>query len=524
MKYLEKARNILVWIFMISMIIYPLYMKNGFVKLATAKKEYFYIVACGLLLPALLLSIIIYIFHSEKKTLHTKFLTADYFAIAYTAVICISTFTSSYRDTAISGASSWYMGLITQLLFLLVYFVISRNFKFSRLWLFGLFGAAAIIYVLCVLARFHINLFDLYTGRDEDFWNAYIPTIGQKNWYACFMAIVLPMELGYFLIRKNKKLDIILIPLIFVSTMAMVMQDSDSIYVCMLFVLLFLFEVFCSNLDRLRRFFLMLTIAFLAMQALGVIQILFADQMVSLSSTVTTVCQNNIFRLIGVIIAAIWLALTVLSFKLSQEQTEKVDSIIPRIKRVILIIAALTIVGLILLIILVTNLSDIIDFGSLAESKYFMFDDSWGTYRGMNWSMALTSYGELNIWQKLFGVGPDCYYSYMSTHHSTFTNQWSSAITNAHNELLTSLVNTGLLGALCYFGIFVSLIKEAVRQKKRNPILIALAAGIVGFLFNNLFSFMNIISTPLLFTVAGCISALIRSQKESDRLIIQPQQ
>lgn len=512
MKYCKTLRTILMWGFMLSMIIYPLYMKQGFVHLATAKKEYYYIVCCFLLLPALVLSIAMDLWQTDRKSVPVKFLATDWFALGYGLVLLLSTMTSSYQSTAINGSSGWYMGLVSQFFFLLTYFLISRTVRFERSWLFGLFGAAAIIYILCVFARFHAAPFDLYAGRDEEFWNAYIPTIGQKNWYACFVAIVLPIELGYFLIREKSRQDALLIPLLFVSVMAMVMQDSDSIYVGMLFVLLFLFEMFCSDLTGLKRYFFMLTIAAAAMQTLGIIQILFADQMVKLSGTVTTVCQSPASRIVSLAVLIIWIALELLASKLSDKQLKKADRVIHILKRVLLVLAALTILALIVLIVLVTNFSDRIDFGALSTSKYFMFNDAWGTWRGMNWSIALTSYGELNFWQKLVGIGPDCYYPYMNAFHADFTSRWSGAICNAHNEFLTALVNTGLLGALSYYGIFVSLIWETFKNKKKKPLLLALCAGIVGFLFNNLFSFMNIISTPLLFTIAGCMGAVLREQ------------
>jgi hypothetical protein len=466
---------------------------------------------CGLLGPALLLWLIVYLSRSERqsKAHPVKLLHTDYFAFGYGAVLLLSTLTSPFQDTALNGASGWYMGLTTQLLFLLTYLMVSTNDRFHREWLLLLFGASAIIYVLCVLARFHVNLFGLYDGRDEDFWNAFIPTIGQKNWYACFLVISFAMTLGYFLVCKKGIQDVFLIPLIFVGTMAMVMQDSDSIYVGMLFVLLFLFEMFCSDLTGLKRYFLMLTIGFAAMLVLSGIQIAFAGQMVKLSSTVTLV-QTNAIRIPGLIIVLIWLGLELFSSRLRPEHRPAVNHFIHLAKRILLVLAGLTIGVLILMIILVTNFSDSIDFGSLSTSKYFMFNDAWGTWRGMNWSTAVTSYGELNLWQKLFGVGPDCYYPYVNAYHADFTSRWSSAICNAHNEFLTALVDVGLVGALCYFGFFISLLVYTRKLKKKEPLLLVLAAGIVGFLFNNLFSFMNIISTPLLFSAAGCAAALIR--------------
>lgn len=513
MKYCEKIRNLLVWLFTLSMIIYPLYMKQGFVHLATAKKEYYYIACCFLLLPALLLSAVMYLMQTDRTAKPLKLLSTDYFALGYGLVLLISTLTSPYQDTAIGGSSGWYMGMTSQLLFLLTYFMISRSIRFDRCWLFGLFGAAAIIYILCVFARFHVAPFNLYAGRNEDFWNAYIPTLGQKNWYACFLVIVFPMMLGYFLANGHPHENRFFIPLLITGSMAMVMQDSDSIYVGMLFVLLFLFEMFCNDLSGLRKFFRMLVVCLASIQVLGLIQICFQSQMVKLSSTVTIVAQGLPVRLLSLAVLLIWILLEFFSKRIPEERLHAIDRHIALFKRIIIVLAAITILGLILMIILVTNLNSIINFGSLATSKYFLFNDQWGTWRGMNWMNAIESYGELNFWQKLFGIGPDCYYPYASEYHAAFVARWSSAICNAHNELLTALVNTGLFGAICYYGMFISCIKNALKETKKKPLLLALCAGIVGFLFNNLFSFMNIISTPLLFLVMGWTVALTRNEQ-----------
>ncbi len=502
-----------------TMIVYPLYMKNGFVHLATAKKEYFYIASCCLLIPSLVLSVWIYLFENDRKVKTVKPISTDWFVLAYALVLAISTCGSSYQDTALSGYSGWYMGLTTQLLFLIVYFCISRAYDFEKDWLFMLFTASFVVFILCVFARFHVAPFNLYSGRDEDFWNEFIPTLGQKNWYACFLIIIYPIELAYFLIRKKEKEDTFLIPLLVVSTMAAVMQDSDSVYVAMLFVLLFLFVMFVHNLKEITRYFSMLSIIFISMQVLGVIQIIFEENMVELSDMVT-LCQGTLMRAACVAVVLIWIMLLLIShakntgkITLSDEKTERFIYVF---KRVLLVLAALTIITLIVLIVLVTNFSDTYDFGWMEDSKYFMFDDYWGTWRGMNWTASVKAYGGFNFWQKLFGVGPDCFYPYMNANFPEFTARWSSAICNAHNEFLTALIDVGLVGAVCYYGIFVSLIWMTKKHWKEKPMLLVLCTGVIGFFFNNMFSFMNIISTPLLFCICGCMASIIRNDALPD--------
>ena len=520
LEHLRKIRKFLVWLFMMTMIIYPLYMKQGFVHLATAKKEYFYVVCACLLIPSLVLSLWIYLFENDRKVKAIKPISTDWFVLFYGLALVISTCSSSYQDTALSGYSGWYMGLTTQLFFLFTYYCVSRAYNFDNDWLFMLFGASFVVFILCVFARFHVAPFNLYSGRDEDFWNEYIPTLGQKNWYACFLIIVYPTELAYFLIRKEKKQDALLIPLLVVSTMAAVMQDSDSVYVGMLFVLLFLFVMFVHNLAEATRYFTMLSIIFISMQVLGVIQIIFEENMVALSDMVT-LCQGTFMRLACVAVLLIWAILLLLSrekkagkISLSEEKEERFFYIF---KRILLVFAALTIITLIILIIMVTNLSDTYDFGWMEESKYFMFDDYWGTWRGMNWTASVKAYGGFNFWQKLFGVGPDCYYPYMNANFPEFTARWSSAICNAHNEFLTALIDTGIVGAICYYGIFVSLILLTKKHWKEKPMLLVLCTGVIGFFFNNLFSFMNIISTPLLFCICGCMASIIRADTLPDK-------
>ena len=48
-----------------------------------------------------------------------------------------------------------------------------------------------------------------------------------------------------------------------------------------------------------------------------------------------------------------------------------------------------------------------------ALSQYLVFDDDWGTQRGMVWRLALDDYKNEFTWnEKVFGYGPETFWYY----------------------------------------------------------------------------------------------------------------
>lgn len=75
------------------------------------------------------------------------------------------------------------------------------------------------------------------------------------------------------------------------------------------------------------------------------------------------------------------------------------------------------------------------------------FDRYWGNGRGAAWTAGWKTFAAMPSARKLVGAGPDCFESCVYSDpqiaemlHSVFG---TSRLTNAHNELLTVLVNTG---------------------------------------------------------------------------------
>lgn len=127
------------------------------------------------------------------------------------------------------------------------------------------------------------------------------------------------------------------------------------------------------------------------------------------------------------------------------------------------------------------------------------------------------------LWNRLVGVGPDCFAAYA---YQSYEGVWmlyeqfgNLLLTNAHNEWITLLVNTGLWGCISYGAAFVTLIGRSFRQAVQNsgaektPLLLACGLSVLCYTVHNMVSFQQIISTPLVFLVMGMAEGMLRDKE-----------
>ena len=112
-----------------------------------------------------------------------------------------------------------------------------------------------------------------------------------------------------------------------------------------------------------------------------------------------------------------------------------------------------------------------------------------------------------NWLHKLIGIGPDCmeYSLYgnkkISLYPEIINIFENNILSNAHCDFITQLINTGLLGCITYFGLFLT---SAVRFfKSKKPFLIIWGICICSYLFFNIFSFQQIYNTTHIYLLLG---------------------
>ena len=155
------------------------------------------------------------------------------------------------------------------------------------------------------------------------------------------------------------------------------------------------------------------------------------------------------------------------------------------------------------------------------------FQDSWGNGRGGIWSIAKEYLSQMNLFERLWGIGPDCFYAYGVSDsgivvlvQAQFGND---ALTNAHCSLLTLLIEQGAIGVLCIGGFVVSLLKKALdamcvldeNKEHYNELFgLCLCLILISYLANNMVSFGTITSSVFVAVFSGVCSAGLRVTKE----------
>ena len=177
----------------IMFLIFPLYYQNKYYNMGEAK-YYFFKRASLSFISVLLLLVVIRMIMNWKKTewklaLESSSIT-DYFVILYAITVWVSFLLSPYKAEAIWGYEGWYMGLVSQMLFVIIYFLVSRYFKCPGYLLHLICAVSAIVFLLAVLHRFQIDPLNMYEDLSMDNKILFLSTIVHSTWFSCFLFVV----------------------------------------------------------------------------------------------------------------------------------------------------------------------------------------------------------------------------------------------------------------------------------------------------------------------------------------------
>jgi O-antigen ligase len=419
----------------------------------------------------------------------------DGFVFCYGAANVLSFCFSKYPATAWNGYREWYMGLLSQLLFVWIYFFVSRFYDGSLpcLWA-GQAGVFAVA-LLGILNKLQLDPLGVFKDRVREDWEYthLLSTVGNINWLCGYLSVMLPFSLIGYLYVKGKLKCAVLYLVSLLSIVLLCIQSSSS---GLLILGAAAAGMFCLSMRRVEDFRRVLLLGTVTAAILPVLSVVFSRQDWATFPWDDLRCRYLIsWRGWPVVVLCI-LLVYVLSLRLPFTKLRFVSLII---------------IGLATFFALGIALVYIADSGGI--------EPSWKNGRGALWTLAVKAFWEGGILQKLIGVGPDCYGLYI---YATFP-VWeyliqegpfsNSMFTNAHNEWLNQLVNTGILGMVSYMGIFGSAVLGYLKGAKKDAFLYLGVLTAVLYAVNATVSFQQVINAPFLFLVLGLC--------ESRRRIVQ---
>lgn len=496
----------MVTLFSLVLVIFlPVYLKEGFYKIGDVKYS-LYANVTKLALPVLTGMVVLYFICNFRKWNVQRLLknlsVLDYMVIAYMLFVLISSALSDYHDKIWAGYSGWFMGLYSQISFVCIYFLLSRYAQNAKAILFCLCATAGYVYLLGVLNRFLIDPLGVYEGLEEFYKLQFLSTLGQASWYSAFVCTVLPVGLYFF--WESRKMWVRIVSGIFslLGFSTLVTQNSDSAYIALLCFMGVFFWFSVRDIRHLQRFFQLAVLFFASAKVMYVGTIVRPQNMIGNLDTLSRFLINsNVTWGLLAVCAILWIGLLFL------EKKEIYNAGIMRgIRNILYGMGGIVIVLAIVCLALSAK-------GMLPEAisafadkvPYLTWTDRWGNGRGFTWRFTGSMFQEMDIWKKLFGVGPECYPYYGYEFAAADLNAvWgNNVLTNAHNEWFTAVINYGILGGIAYLGIFVSATARFAGKAAKNPVVIGVMACVLSYVGHNVFCYQTVLCTPFIFLIMG---------------------
>lgn len=428
-----------------------------------------------------------------------RFSAMDLCVLAYGAAALVSAFCSPYGRIPWLGYHEWYMGAVSQCMFVGIYFFVSRSCFRSRIPVYIGEAALAAVFLIGFANRLSLDPLRLMQDFTYKSWeySHMISTIGNINWFCGFCSVMMGFPVAAYL-KSRGRAEIFLHYI--VSVMGLVLlciQGSDAgpliAAVCIGVSLLYGLkekQIFRRGLAMAAGMCLVMATYANIVKRLG------TEVMAAVPADGIGLDRMawNGWWVVGIIL----LILTAVFGRLSRDTAGKVGM-------------ALMVSGGLAVAVL-----------AVAYALRMPGGDGWGSGRGGLWKFAWQGFAKGGFRQKLVGAGPDCFaeYIYSTLPASQLTPTegfWTGTIyANAHNEWLNTLVNLGVIGMVALAGIYIC----SIGRYRKLP-LGMLVIAMYGV--NSLISFQQVLSTPLLFMVLGLCEYQTRCLEHPEEVYMEPE-
>ena len=491
----------------------------------------------------------------------------DIFMGVYGAALTVSYLCSDYKESALWGmGNGWYIGFLPQIMLVGMYFFIAKFWKPRRSFFYLLFVVSGAVFLLGYLNCFGIYPIEMKLSRPD-----FISTIGNINWYCGYAVTVFFAGVALIWKEDSRKgraedqkesgeswkghaesreesgesrkghaeswkehgesrkghaeswkkrgkvcLRVLLCGYVLLGFATLMTQGSTSGIVTLAVMLLVLLAMSAGNSERMRNFWLAAVLLSVACLFTGIFRSAVpegVDREDKLSYFMTTG---------GFPMAAAGASLLLFVFFCIIDRKGLYPQKVMKI--IVLAIVALASSGFVLYVaMLVINTKNPGSLGQLSEYPVFTFSDSWGSNRGATWKAGIRCFAEQEPLHKLAGVGPDAMAVYLDRDSSEGLREMLNRafgdlkLTNAHNEWLTVLVNTGILGLAGFGGAMVTAVgtltgKSGKEKSGCSSICFASGLALLAYTINNIFSFQQTVSLTTMIVILGMGMAFWREE------------
>ncbi len=532
----DICQGIMMAYFLVMVLIYPFYAPGGYTLIGDVKYELFRNISLTTIAVMAVVIVAAVLCRRDGHWLVKHYQTmsvTDWFAYGYFVAVMLSYLGSAYKEDALWGVEGWYMGTVTQMIFVLLYFFFSRYFYQNRGWIEVWLAASAVVFLLGICNRYSV-----YPIVMEGQTDTFISTLGNINWFCGYWSVAASIGIAWYWCSAGGWARL---PAGIYSMIAMlsgVTQGSDSAYLVFAIIFIVLFLLSFHNGHKMYRFLelcMMFAVSCRLGRVLRYIPALdYNYEPADGGSRITAALfdGNVILWALAILILCYGLlrGLDRASYIFAGSKADGSASTgIWRLLRgpymgkhrqrgVVAVGVSVVLFCVVTAYLFHNGILHVRGAAGTAEEEsgfLLIFNEDWGNGRGAAWNCGIDAYRNMDTLHKVVGIGPDCFADYVydvpmlaQRLADSFTNQ---RLTNAHNELLTQLVNVGAIGFLCYLGLFLSAFLRCMRRADKQPLLYMCAVGILAYAVHGMVSFQQVLNTPYIFIVMGIGERLCRS-------------
>lgn len=471
----------------------PLIVTDGFYNITETKSVYFYV--CTIIFLGA-----VFLFYKPEKASTGKLLdkaekrpltTLDITVAVWGCINLLSCLLSEYQADVWLGGRARYQGFMTMLLYILMYYVVTRHFAHPQIFLLASVSAFAVVGVLGILNCFDIDILGFYRVLSPGNKANYISTIGNINFYSSYFCLLLPLVVCGFCQSKLKLSRFVYTLVLIIGAFGMMVTASESFALGFTCSMLLIPVFFFNDAEKLKNFLISIIIIIAASQIYSYIYTAYGEANVPISKLISVFMRPYItLPLIGACFIAYFLV-----SRLSDKLT-----VLRNIYIAILAFAVLFVIALFI----IANVSSLGRF-----DKYFRITSQWGTYRGEIWIYCLNKFKGYNLKEILFGVGPES----LQNITGTITLHRGKSLDQAHNEYLQHLMTTGVFGLLSYLSVIGGVIYVMVKRLKDNTLAVSIFAALVSYWVQALVNLAQPFTTPIMYVYVASIGGIYLNEK-----------
>lgn len=439
-------------------------------------------------------------------------------------------FAGRFVMESITGDKGRYSGLLLISIYVIIYFTVSRMFSFGKVY-FTVFLAVSI--PVCLFGYtdyFNMDILGFKEKISPEQWPIFTSTIGNINTYTAVLAFYIAIAGTLFITTPFKsdngrgesigKIAFYYV-IMLMNFIALTMGTSDNGYLTLAaFFGLVPFVAF-RTMEGVRRFVLTIFTYLLGIKIIQLINISYAGKVLGISGLFDFISDFKYLDLVIVAFAIIVIIMYVLEYRKKEKRRDN-EALLRSLRYIWLAILVIIFAAIVFMGMKIN--SDVTaakeKYGALAD--YFVFNDSWGTFRGYIWRAAVEEYMKFPLLHKIFGSGPDTFGLYIgllrNEEMTSVTGQFFDA---THNEYIQFLFTLGPIATIAYILSLILPSVEALRTRlfylRDNtmlPYLYACAIAVICYATQAVVNLNLPVVTPFLWIFLSIMVAILRDKGE----------